>query len=184
MVYGDIGTSPLYALQACLGYVSKGGLKPDDVLGLLSLTELPRRLTLDFRDFFNRGFGFSRIAGDIRFGGGQARSDGVTIDGPAAEIRIRGSADLQARTHDQTIEVLPKTGNLLPAVGALTAGPVGAAVGAVANAVLRRPLAEMGARNYHVSGPWQDPKVDVVERRDSAQTPPARSPATRPQAAD
>ncbi|SIQ48541.1 MULTISPECIES: potassium transporter Kup [Acidiphilium] len=37
IVYGDIGTSPLYALQACLGYVSKGGLKPDDVLGLLSL---------------------------------------------------------------------------------------------------------------------------------------------------
>ncbi|MDC7806534.1 YhdP family protein [Luteimonas sp BLCC-B24] len=154
------------------------------VLGLLSLTELPRRLTLDFRDFFNRGFGFNRIAGDIRFGSGQARSDGVTIDGPAAEIRIRGSADLQARTHDQTIEVLPKTGNLLPAVGALTAGPVGAAVGAVANAVLRRPLAEMGARNYHVSGPWQDPKVEVVERRDSAQTPPARPPASRPQAAD
>ncbi|MCW8307356.1 potassium transporter Kup [Acidiphilium sp. PA] len=37
IVYGDIGTSPLYALQACLGYVTKGGLKPEDVLGLLSL---------------------------------------------------------------------------------------------------------------------------------------------------
>ena len=152
------------------------------VLGLLSLTELPRRLTLDFRDFFNRGFGFSRIAGDIRFADGQARSDGVTIDGPAAEIRIRGTADLQARTHDQDIEVLPKTGNLLPAVGALTAGPVGAAVGAFANAVLRRPLAEIGARNYHVSGPWQDPKVEVVERREAA--PPAPASQTRPQSAN
>ncbi|MDD2877615.1 MAG: potassium transporter Kup [Acidiphilium sp.] len=37
VVYGDIGTSPLYALQACLGYVTKGGLRTDDVLGLLSL---------------------------------------------------------------------------------------------------------------------------------------------------
>jgi KUP system potassium uptake protein len=37
IVYGDIGTSPLYALQACLGYVTKGGMRPDDVLGLLSL---------------------------------------------------------------------------------------------------------------------------------------------------
>ncbi|KLJ01688.1 YhdP family protein [Luteimonas sp. FCS-9] len=149
------------------------------VLGLLSVAELPRRLMLDFRDFFNRGFGFSRIGGEIRFGDGVARSDGVTIDGPAAEIRIRGTADLQARTHDQDIEVLPKTGNLLPAVGALTAGPVGAAVGAVANAVLRRPLAEMGARNYHVSGPWQDPKVEVVERRDGG-TPPVPSPPPGP----
>lgn len=152
------------------------------VLGLLSVAELPRRLMLDFRDFFSKGFGFSRIAGDIRFGNGVARGENLVIDGPAAEIRIRGSADLAARTHDQDIEVLPKTGNLLPAVGALTAGPVGAAVGAVANAVLRRPLAEMGARRYHVSGPWQDPKVDVVERGDAAPGTPARS--ERPRSAD
>lgn len=152
------------------------------VLGLLSVAELPRRLMLDFRDFFSKGFGFNRIAGDIRFGNGTARGDNLVIDGPAAEIRIRGSADLAARTHDQDIEVLPKTGNLLPAVGALTLGPVGAAVGAVANAVLRKPLAEMGARNYHVSGPWQDPKVDVVERRDAAQ--PATAPSTGSQSAD
>jgi len=152
------------------------------VLGLLSVAELPRRLTLDFRDFFSRGFGFNRIAGDIRFGNGTARGDNLVIDGPAAEIRIRGSADLVARTHDQDIEVLPKTGNVLPAVGALTLGPVGVAVGAVANAVLRKPLAEMGARNYHVSGPWQDPKVEVVERREAAQPAPASS--TRPQSAN
>lgn len=152
------------------------------VLGLLSVAELPRRLMLDFRDFFSKGFGFNRIAGDIRFGNGVARGENLVIDGPAAEIRIRGSADLAAKTHDQDIEVLPKTGNLLPAVGALTAGPVGAAVGAVANAVLRKPLAEMGARNYHVSGPWQDPKVEVVERREAAQQAPA--PASRPQSAN
>lgn len=143
------------------------------VLGLLSITELPRRLSLDFRDFFSRGFGFSRLAGQVRFGDGQAHSDSLVIDGPAAEIRIRGVADLRARTHDQDIEVRPKTGNLLPAVGALTAGPVGAAVGAVANAVLRRPLAEVGARTYHVSGPWDDPDVEVVERTPPPVGPPA-----------
>lgn len=152
------------------------------VLGLLSVAELPRRLMLDFRDFFSKGFGFNRIAGDIRFGGGSARGENLVIDGPAAEIRIRGSSDLAARTHDQDIEVLPKTGNLLPTVGALTAGPVGAAVGAVASAVLRKPLAEMGARNYHVSGPWQDPKVEVVERREASQQAPA--PPNRPRSAD
>ncbi|MCA1713684.1 MAG: hypothetical protein LC715_00630, partial [Gammaproteobacteria bacterium] len=34
------------------------------VLGLLSLTELPRRLTLDFRDFFAKGFSFNKIQGN------------------------------------------------------------------------------------------------------------------------
>lgn len=148
------------------------------VLGLLSIAELPRRLTLDFRDLFSRGFRFSRISGTVRFADGRARSDGLIIDGPAAEIRIGGAADLRARTFDQTIVVLPKTANLLTAVGAITAGPVGAAVGAMANAVLRRPLGDLGAKVYRVTGPWSDPQVDVATRA------PAMAPAapamTRP----
>lgn len=37
IVYGDIGTSPLYALQASLAYFTKTGLKYEDILGILSL---------------------------------------------------------------------------------------------------------------------------------------------------
>ncbi len=37
VVYGDIGTSPLYALQACLGYVGHGGMHDEDIFGLDSL---------------------------------------------------------------------------------------------------------------------------------------------------
>ena len=37
VVYGDIGTSPLYALQTCLAYFTGKGLSSLDVLGLLSL---------------------------------------------------------------------------------------------------------------------------------------------------
>ncbi|MCY7354934.1 MAG: TIGR02099 family protein [Lysobacter sp.] len=137
------------------------------VLGLLSLAELPRRLTLDFRDFFNKGFAFNRIGGNIRFGNGRARSDDLLIDGPAAEIRIRGAADLRAQQFDQTIEVRPKAGNLLTAVGAIAGGPVGAAIGAAANAVLRKPLGQMAAKTYRVTGPWKDPKVEVIGRQQS-----------------
>ncbi|HRO27175.1 MAG TPA: YhdP family protein, partial [Luteimonas sp.] len=150
------------------------------VLGLLSVAQLPRRLMLDFRDFFSKGFAFDRIGGSIHFAAGTARSDDMVIDGPAAEIRMRGRSDLRAQTHDQTIEVLPKTGNLLPAVGAIAGGPVGAAVGAVANAMLRKPLGEMGAKTYRVTGPWKDPKVDVVEH-DAAPRATAARPAARTQ---
>ena len=141
------------------------------VLGLLSIAQLPRRLSLDFRDFFDKGFAFERIAGDIRVADGQARSDNLGIEGPAADIRIRGSADLRTQQFDQTVEVLPKTGGLLTAAGALVGGPVGAAVGAVANAVLDKPLQQASARTYRVTGPWKDPKVEVVQRA-SARTPP------------
>ena len=134
------------------------------LLGLLSVAELPRRLSLDFRDFFDRGFAYNRIEGDIAVVSGQARSDNLLMDGPAATIHISGRADLRARTYDQTIEVLPKSGNVLTAVGAIAAGPVGAAVGAMANVVLRKPLAELGSTTYRVTGPWQEPQVDVVRR--------------------
>ena len=56
------------------------------------------------------------------------------------------------------------SGSLLTAVGALAGGPVGAAVGAVANAVLDKPLRGIGAKTYRVTGPWASPKVDVVTR--------------------
>jgi uncharacterized protein (TIGR02099 family) len=134
------------------------------VLGLLSLARLPQRLTFDFHDFFSKGFAFNTLKGDIALGNGQARSDNLRIDGPAAEINIRGVADMRAETYDQTVEVFPKAGNLLTAVGAIAGGPVGAAIGAAANMVLKKPLGQLAAKTYHVSGPWKQPKVDVVAR--------------------
>jgi len=146
------------------------------VLGLLSLAELPRRLTLDFRDFFSKGFAFNRIGGALRFDAGMARSDGLVIDGPAAAITILGAANLRTQSFDQTIEVRPKSGNLLAAVGAIAGGPVGAAIGAAANAVLQKPLGQLGAKTYRVTGPWKEPKVEVMTRqqgRTATRPPPA-----------
>jgi len=137
------------------------------VLGLLSLTQLPRRMMLDFRDFFSKGFAFNRIDGNVSFGSGLARSEDMVMDGPAAQINIRGSTDLRAQRFDQTIEVLPKSGNLLTVVGAVAGGPLGAAIGAAANAVLKKPLGEIGAKTYRVTGPWKDPKVEVIGREQS-----------------
>lgn len=137
------------------------------VLGLLSLTQLPRRMMLDFRDFFSKGFAFNHIDGNVHFGAGVARSEDMVIDGPAAQIKISGNTDLRAQRFDQTIEVLPKSGNVLAVVGAVAAGPLGAAIGAAANAVLKKPLGEIGAKTYRVTGPWKDPKVEVISREES-----------------
>ncbi len=147
------------------------------VLGLLSLAQLPRRLMLDFRDFFYKGFAFNQAGGRVDFSGGYARSDKLTIDGPAASIGIRGSANLRAQSFDQTIEVKPKAGNLLTVAGAIAGGPVGAAIGAAANAVLQKPIGEMASRTYRVTGPWKEPKVEVVGSEQSrASTVPASPP--------
>ncbi|MHC1676429.1 YhdP family protein [Stenotrophomonas maltophilia] len=146
------------------------------VLGLLSVAQLPRRLMFDFRDFFSKGFAFNQIEGSLQFGQGVARTDKVLIEGPAANITIRGQADLRQQQFDQTIDVNPRAGNLLTVVGAVAGGPVGAALGAATNAVLSKPLGEIGARTYKVTGPWKEPKVEVIERS-RERTPPAPAPA-------
>lgn len=149
------------------------------VLGLLSLTELPRRLTLDFSDFFAKGFGFNAITGDFEFTDGRARTDNLNINGPAAEIRVSGLTDMREQSYQQRVEVLPKTGGMLPVLGAaLAGGPVGVAVGAVAQAVFQRPLKKAGRTVYSISGPWKKPLIEVIE---SGPAPSASEPApTKP----
>lgn len=154
------------------------------VLGLLSVTQLPRRLMFDFRDFFSKGFAFNQIDGSMQFGQGMARTDKVLIEGPAANITIRGQADLRNQQFDQTIDVNPRAGNLLTVVGAVAGGPVGAALGAATNAVLSKPLGEIGARTYKVTGPWKEPKVEVIERSRDKPPPPAPAPAIPPTVTD
>jgi uncharacterized protein (TIGR02099 family) len=134
------------------------------VFGLLSLSEIPRRLALDFSDFFRAGLAFSRIEGRFKLDDGDAITDDLLIEGPAAEIRIRGRTGLKAQDYAQTMEVLPRAGNVLPVVGALAGGPAGAAIGAVAQAVLSRPFKQMSRSLYSVEGSWREPRIELIER--------------------
>jgi uncharacterized protein YhdP len=150
------------------------------ILGLLSLAEIPRRLTLDFSDFFKKGFAFNTVKGDFAFADGVARTDNLRIDGPAAEIHVTGSTQMRDKLYDQRVEVLPKAGGVLPAIGFLVGGPAGAAVGAVAQGVFNKPLKQSTRVVYHVSGPWDKPVVKVVEKGPAKGTP-ATSNSTTPQ---
>ena len=146
------------------------------LLGLFSVTEIPRRLSLDFSDFFRSGLAFNKITGSFVFGGGNAVTDNLVIDSPAAEIRIRGRTGLKAKDYAQTMEVLPRTGSVLPVVGALAGGPAGAAIGAVAQAMLQSPFKQINRTLYRVEGGWSEPVVEVIERGPAKPEGPAPGP--------
>ncbi|MBB5208559.1 YhdP family protein [Chiayiivirga flava] len=160
------------------------------LFGLLSLTEIPRRLALDFSDFFKSGLAFNQISGSFVLDGGNAYTEDLRIDGPAAEIQVRGRTGLKAKDYDQTMEVLPKASSMLPAIGALAAGPAGAAIGAVAQAVLQRPLKQMTRKYYRVQGTWAEPVIETIERgaepagpaRQAPDAPPGNAPNAEPPA--
>jgi uncharacterized protein YhdP len=85
---------------------------------------------------------------------------------------------LRRETYDQRVEVLPKAGGVLPALGMLAGGPAGAAVGVVAQAVLQRPLKQTTRTVYRITGPWKKPDVVVVERGPAPREPATPKPRT------
>ncbi|HJU40050.1 MAG TPA: DUF3971 domain-containing protein, partial [Tahibacter sp.] len=66
------------------------------IFGLFSAREIPRRLALDFGDFFKTGMSFTSIAGDFDLRDGSAYTQNLHIASPAADIRISGRTGLKA----------------------------------------------------------------------------------------
>lgn len=134
------------------------------LLGLFSLTEIPRRLSLDFGDFFQQGLAINAIRGRFHLEAGAAFTDSLVVLSPAAEVQVRGRTGLVTRDYDQEMLVLPAIGGGLPLIGALTAGPAGAAAGWVMQGMLNDPLRRAAAQRYHISGSWSAPHVEPLER--------------------
>lgn len=142
------------------------------LFGLVNFAAIPRRLTLDFRDFFEKGMAFDSIQAGFRLQDGDAFTDDLAIDSPSAEIRVTGRVGLRARDYDQVMSVRPRVGGALPVVGAVTAGPVGALAGVIAQGVLKKPLDEMASATYQVQGSWDEPKITLLSKTKPAPAPP------------
>jgi len=129
------------------------------LLGLISLQNLPRRITLDFKDVFSEGFAFDSIAGKMAVQKGVMRTERLQIDGPSARVVMRGDVDLKRETQKLNVNVLPEVGDTA-ALGVAIVNPVAGAATWLANKVFQNPLSSMFGYNYLISGTWDDPKVE------------------------
>lgn len=138
------------------------------MVGLFNVQNLIRRLSLDFSDLFQPGMGFDQISGAITFKHGQAYTDNLQIDAPAAQIQVQGRIGLQARDYDQRITVTPQLGGALPLAGALAGGPaVGAAV-FLAERLLQKGIEQVTRYRYALKGSWDDPVLESLQEPPSA----------------
>jgi uncharacterized protein YhdP len=136
------------------------------IFGLMSFLALPRRLSLDFSDVFNKGFGFDSIAGTFRLEDGTAYTCDLSLEGPAADIGIVGRASLTAREYEQVAVVSAEVGATLPIVGAVVGGPPGAAAMLIFSQIFKKPLQEMSQVYYGIEGSWDDPTIDATNAED------------------
>lgn len=147
------------------------------MLGLISLTELPRRLALDFRDVFDTGFNFDQASGTLRLENGTAHTNDFVLESTAATMTIVGSSDLVAEAFDYEMAVRPGVSQALPVIGALAAGPGGAAAGLALQGLLKDALGDAAEARYAITGSWQEPRV---ERLPSVAPTPEHFPPTTP----
>ena len=167
------------------GQFLKAGPGAARLLSVLSLQSLPRRLLLDFRDLFAEGFAFDNVVGDVRIGEGVASTNNLRMRGTAAAVLMEGSADLEHETEDLRVVVVPE---INAGTASLAYAVINPAIGLgtfLAQYFLRKPLMAASTREFRVTGPWDEPKVERVERSlvgeaASDTTPSADRPAPPP----
>ena len=137
------------------------------LFGLLSVQSLPRRLLLDFDDLFRKGFKFDLIKGVFEIENGNAYTNSLLIEGPAARIDISGRTGLAEQDYDQHMVVTPALSNSIPVAGALF-GPIGVGAGAVYYLgqkmfkSIPRQIDKFLSREYSITGPWDNPSVEKI----------------------
>src|SRR5690606_15789497 len=109
------------------------------LFSVLSLQNLPRRLTFDFRDVFSRGFIFDTISATVRIEDGVMHSDDFSMEGPAALVQIKGRTDLAKETQHLFVKVTPYISDSL-SLAALAGGPVVGAAAYITQKLLKDPL--------------------------------------------
>jgi uncharacterized protein YhdP len=90
---------------------------------------------------------------------------------------MEGSADIERETQDLRVVVVPE---INAGTASLAYAVINPAVGLgtfLAQVFLRKPLIQAGTREFHVSGPWADPKVEKVDRKAGEPLPEIDAPA-------
>lgn len=134
------------------------------VLGLFNLTNLPRRLILDFRDVLADGLVFNGMEGKFKINKGVAHTEDFMIRASSAKIHINGDVGFADQSYDQIITIRPQIGKTFPTIGAIAGGPVGAAAGFLVQGLLGKKLKNSNQIIYQVTGTWDDPLIELIDK--------------------
>ncbi|MFV2060164.1 MAG: YhdP family protein [Gammaproteobacteria bacterium] len=131
--------------------------KAGRLLGLLSLSSLPKRLFGDFSDIFSSGLSFDSVIGEVRIANGIMSSKDLLMKSSLAEIHISGQSDLVKREFDQKIEVIPNITDTTAVLGGLLGGVPTLIITKILGSIIN--LNEAETRTYNVTGTWEKPVI-------------------------
>ncbi len=138
------------------------------LIGLVNLGEISRRLSLDFTDFFSKGYSFEKIRGDLQFKDANLTTENLKVKGPSADILIQGRTGITAKDYDQIVTVTPHVSGGLPWIGLAVGGPLGA-VGVIVGEKIAKTIGvdvdKVTEVKYSMTGSWEDPKLEPIARK-------------------
>jgi uncharacterized protein (TIGR02099 family) len=157
----SLGGSAAWQLgEGSLAEVSDKGAR---IFSLFSLNSLVRKLRLDFRDVFAKGFFYNRMQGDMTLHQGVAQTNNSSIDGVAGNITMQGYSDLVSRKMDYQLTLIPKVTSSLPVIIAWMVNPV-SGLAALALDEMFTSAEVISRVNFSVTGTFDDPIVTEVNR--------------------
>lgn len=154
------GKAKMQALNVKLLKMSSG---VGSVVGLMDVTGILKRISLDFQNLNSSKISFDTVQGNWNIGGGRAVTRDYYADGSVIALKINGAIDLHRRTFDDVkVSVIPRASNILPIVGAVAGGVVGVAAGFFIQQVIGDNLDEVVGIPYEIAGSWDDPQVNYI----------------------
>ncbi|MCG7535776.1 YhdP family protein [Pseudoalteromonas sp. OOF1S-7] len=134
------------------------------VFSLLSLDSLVRKLKLDFRDVFAKGFFYNRIEGTFVLNKGVVYTQDTQLDGVPADLSVKGYADLNSKAIDYELSVAPQVTSSLPVIVGWMVNPVTGLAALALDKVIHsaRVISEI---KFKVTGTMDEPVVTELDRK-------------------
>jgi uncharacterized protein (TIGR02099 family) len=156
--------------EGALTEVSDQGAR---LLSLFSLDSLVRKLKLDFRDVFAKGFFYNKMQGNVALSQGVAQTSDASIDGVAGSIHMQGYADLVSEKLDYQMAFSPKVTSSLPVIIAWMVNPA-TGLAALALDEVFQSAEVISKINFTVTGSFDEPVVTEVNRHSKEVPVPVR----------
>ncbi|TPV57324.1 TIGR02099 family protein [Aestuariibacter sp. GS-14] len=145
------------------GYLTQVSDKGSRIFTLFSLNSLVRKLSLDFRDVFAKGFFYDDIQGSLQIVDGVATTNDTLVDGGAGEIEITGYTNLAEQTLNYNVSFAPNVTGNLPFLVYFMVNPPTALAALALDQVLTSAKVISNV-NYHITGTIDEPVLEEVGR--------------------
>lgn len=155
------------------GYITELSDQGSRIFTLLSLNSLIRKLSLDFRDVFAKGFFYNGMTGSMQITDGVVDTRDTVIRGGAGLMTIVGNTDLITKELNYNVNFAPNvTGNLPFLVYFMANAPT--AIAALALDQVLTSAKVISNINYSVTGTMDEPDIKETGRNSTEIELPAR----------